>query len=77
MEFCKKKSGIVTNLANQIKIQIPELPLELIRCFAKTRVIVRMRYLNLKNDLNSRRKHKRRYPDPHAKSTKKMKKIVN
>uniref|UniRef100_A0A4Y0BDH9 Transposable element P transposase n=1 Tax=Anopheles funestus TaxID=62324 RepID=A0A4Y0BDH9_ANOFN len=43
-----KKPSIVKRLSNQIHKQIKHLPLEIIKAFAKQRVIVRMRYLNMK-----------------------------
>ena len=39
---------ITERIASKIKKHVNELPLDIIRCFAKQRVIVRMRYLNLK-----------------------------
>ena len=72
-----KKSGIVASISHEIQNQLPDLPSEIIKCFSKTRVIVRMRFLNMKMKTENLRKSKRKYSDPHSKHVKKLRKIVN
>uniref|UniRef100_A0A182S093 Transposable element P transposase n=1 Tax=Anopheles funestus TaxID=62324 RepID=A0A182S093_ANOFN len=58
-----KKPGIVKRLAATIHRQV-NLPLEIIKSFAKQWVIVRMRYLNLKSNEEATRKRRTQQKDP-------------
>uniref|UniRef100_A0A182I0X4 Transposable element P transposase-like C-terminal domain-containing protein n=1 Tax=Anopheles arabiensis TaxID=7173 RepID=A0A182I0X4_ANOAR len=73
-----KKTLIVRRLAVNIQKQV-ELPSEIVKSFAKQRVIVRMRYLNMKASFEANgttsRKRKSQQQDP--KGIKKMRRIVN
>uniref|UniRef100_A0A182I0K0 Uncharacterized protein n=1 Tax=Anopheles arabiensis TaxID=7173 RepID=A0A182I0K0_ANOAR len=71
---------IVDRIMNKIKRHLTELPVEIIRSFAKQRVIVRMRYLNLKataEQLNKMKHKKRKFVTENTKAAKKKKKIIN
>ena len=73
-----KKTLIVRRLAVNIQKQV-ELPSEIVKSFAKQRVIVRMRYLNMKASFEANgttsRKRKSQQQDP--KGIKKMRRIIN
>lgn len=75
-EFCDKKD-VIKKTTEYIATKVTDVPKELIHSFARQRIFVRIKFLNLKKDETKSLKRKASINDARRKISKKFKKILN